>query len=143
MKEKLLQTARSYIGTPFKLHGRVKGVGCDCLGLVVEIAKELNLKDKAGVPIAKHDRTGYAMHVNGEELLLKLDELFEVKEQFEVGDLVVLNYDNNPQHLGIIGNHPSGHSLIHAYLPLKKVVEHRLDVEHFEKIKKVYRIINY
>lgn len=143
MKEKLLQTARLYIGTPFQLHGRLKGVGCDCLGLIICITKELGLNDRNGALIASHDRMDYSIHVNGELLLDKLDNLFEATQVIEVGNLVVLSYDGNSQHLGIIGDYPDGFSLIHAYLPLRKVVEHRLDAEHTARIKKMYRLIMY
>jgi hypothetical protein len=32
--------ARTWIGTPFHHQGRLKGVGCDCLGLIVGVAED-------------------------------------------------------------------------------------------------------
>lgn len=39
--EKVLQVAQSWAGTPYRHQGSLKGVGCDCLGLVRGIWREL------------------------------------------------------------------------------------------------------
>jgi NlpC/P60 family putative phage cell wall peptidase len=37
----IVAAARSWIGTPYQHQGRRKGVGCDCLGLLVGVWREL------------------------------------------------------------------------------------------------------
>ena len=37
----VVATARSWIGTPYRHQGQLKGVGCDCLGLIVGVWREL------------------------------------------------------------------------------------------------------
>ena len=37
----VLAIARAWIGTPYRHQGAVKGVGCDCLGLIRGIWREL------------------------------------------------------------------------------------------------------
>lgn len=39
----IVSAARGWIGTPFRDQQAVKGVGCDCLGLVVGVAEECGL----------------------------------------------------------------------------------------------------
>lgn len=37
----IVAVARSWIGTPYRHQGRLKGVGCDCLGLLVGVWREV------------------------------------------------------------------------------------------------------
>ncbi|RJG45888.1 NlpC/P60 family protein [Mesorhizobium sp. DCY119] len=37
----ILAEARSWLGTPYRHQGRRKGVGCDCLGLVLGVWREI------------------------------------------------------------------------------------------------------
>ena len=41
MTDKVLTAARFWIGTPYRHQGRVRGVGCDCLGLVLGVWREV------------------------------------------------------------------------------------------------------
>ena len=41
----IVTQARTWIGTPFHHQARLKGKGCDCLGLIVGVVDELGLKD--------------------------------------------------------------------------------------------------
>ncbi|MBL0320066.1 MAG: hypothetical protein IPP74_12385 [Alphaproteobacteria bacterium] len=43
--QKIISQARTWLGTPFHHQARLKGKGCDCLGLIVGVADELGLKD--------------------------------------------------------------------------------------------------
>ena len=48
--EAVLDAARGWIGTPYRHQGSVKGVGCDCLGLVRGIWRELYGAEPEVVP---------------------------------------------------------------------------------------------
>lgn len=41
VRERVLSAARGFIGTPYRHQGSRKGIGCDCLGLVRGIWREL------------------------------------------------------------------------------------------------------
>lgn len=41
MNERVLQAARGWIGTPYRHQGTAKGIGCDCLGLVRGLWREV------------------------------------------------------------------------------------------------------
>ena len=127
MKHKIVDTARSWLGTPFCLHARVRSVGCDCLGLVIGVANELNLTDKFAQPVVKLDYTHYGLLNDGRILSAKLSKHFTLSSAIEVGNLALFTFDNNPSHLGIIGDYPhKRYSIIHANAVIGKVVEHRL-----------------
>jgi hypothetical protein len=52
---------------------------------------------------------------------------------------VVFEFDSNPQHLGVIvGTAPL--MMLHAYMPARKVVEHRLDEQWMKRAKAFFRI---
>lgn len=38
---RVLEIARSWIGTPYRHQGRMKGAGCDCIGLIIGVWEEL------------------------------------------------------------------------------------------------------
>ncbi len=40
-KDEIVAAARGWIGTPYRHQGQVKGVGCDCLGLVRGVWRDL------------------------------------------------------------------------------------------------------
>ena len=39
--DRIVETARSWIGTPYRHQASLKGVGCDCLGLVRGVWREI------------------------------------------------------------------------------------------------------
>lgn len=112
----IVATARSWIGTPWRHQGRLKGVGCDCLGMIVGVAREL------GYAVA--DRTDYAREPDGRELLDGLDlHLAQVAEPAP-GDVVLFEIRGRPQHVGLISDRPDGGlGLIHAFAGARKVIE--------------------
>lgn len=138
MKPDIIACARGYIGTPFHHQGRLKGKGIDCLGLLVCVARELQLTGKDGSYFADADITHYSHQPDTEVLRATLDRLLYpipvsgIKES----DIALFNIDNMPQHMGIVTNI----GLIHAYAPARKVVEHALDAYWHSKLVAGYRV---
>ena len=60
-RDRIIQTALDYLDTPYHHQGRVKGVGVDCAGLVICVARDLGLSD--------YDLDGYSRHADGVSLL--------------------------------------------------------------------------
>lgn len=145
MREQIVTEARSWLGTRFAHQGRVKKTanhfgGVDCLGLLVEVARTLELK-KDGKLLASYDKTDYARLPDSNQLLDTFTELLDEvpREAMQPGDILLLMHDNRPQHLAIIGNYHGGNlSIIHAYAPARKVVEHALDEAWQTKIVKIF-----
>lgn len=129
MKQSICTVARQWLGTPFHCHGRIKNVGCDCLGLIMGVAHELNLKTRFGHPITDLDRSNYHLIHDGAILLQELNYNLNKCHELDIGQLALLSFDNNPQHMAIIVDYPHAGELaiIHAHMSERKVVEHRLD----------------
>lgn len=126
--------AKTWIGTPFHHQGRVKGVGVDCLGLLVGVARELDLRDAHGRPLADFDALDYGHMPDEKRLWRGLNECLN-REKIRITNdelrpsqaIGLFRIDGTARHLGIIGRQEGHFTLIHAYAPARKVVEHRLD----------------
>jgi NlpC/P60 family putative phage cell wall peptidase len=133
--------ARTWIGTPFHHQARLKGKGCDCLGLIVGVVDELGLQDSNGMKLAAYDEVTYSKEPDGAYLIQKLTGLLEEVPIAEAraGDLALFKIRENPQHLAILSDYEGGLGMIHSFAPSRRVVEHRLDDEWKSKIIKVFR----
>lgn len=115
--------ARRYLGTPFRHQGRLPGVGIDCVGVFICLARQL------GWVSANFDITGYKRVPDGYSLMHHLHEHFDEIERIEMqpGDFVCVAFDKHPHHVGVIGDYVHGGlSMIHASTRSNSVVEHRL-----------------
>jgi NlpC/P60 family putative phage cell wall peptidase len=138
-QEQIITTARTWLGTPFHHQARLKGVGCDCLGLVVGVVDELGLKDRNGQSLAGYDEIAYSKEPDGAYLTQKLTDLLDEVQEPQAGDLALFSVRDNPQHLAILTDYEGTLGMIHAYAPARRVVEHRLDADWNSRLVKVFR----
>jgi cell wall-associated NlpC family hydrolase len=153
---RLVESARTFIGVPFKHRGRDRR-GLDCAGLVWCAYAE------AGVVMPDLSRYGREPHRDGmmrvcrEALGAPVWEgsLGQVvpRALLGAGDVVVIRFDVEPHHMGILGpNSLHGLSLIHAngmrgllsacgtrHDKVGRVMEHGLDDAHLAMICAVFR----
>jgi len=118
-RPQIVAAARGWLDTPFHHQARLKGVGVDCLGLVIGVARELALIDI----------TGYPRVPNGKTLLpLARQHMTEIdRATMQPGDVVVVSFDKEPQHFGVLGDYRHGGlSIIHAASDPGRVIETRL-----------------
>lgn len=127
-------SARSCIGTRFRHQGRLKNDGLDCVGLLVWVAQTLN-----GLV---HDCSDYDRRPS-HGLLEKHLELSGLRsipiEDAKVGDVALFRFDGPPQHVAILADAHHPFSMIHAYMPARRVVEHRMDKIWQERLIGAYR----
>ena len=127
----VVRQARTWLGTPFHHQGRLKGIGVDCIGLVVGVAQELELTDDKGNLLASYDRTDYPPIPAGDSLKRPVSlHLIPLPSEGEylLGDVLLFRFYQDPQHVGIISELPDGElGIIHCYASIGKVVEHRLN----------------
>lgn len=122
-RPEVVTAARGWLGTPFHHQAHLKGVGVDCIGLVIGVARELKLI-AADFAIAAYPRIP-----DGKSLLniarLHMTEIDRAAMQ--AGDVVVVSFDKLPQHFGILGDYRhSGLSMIHSASRPGRVIETRL-----------------
>lgn len=122
----IVTAARSLLGTPYAEHQRVPGLGIDCAGLSIVVARMLGLKP------ADWDINGYSLHPNGKLLQHCRDHMVQVdRKQMGPGHVLVVSWGKGEaQHFGIVAEHlqyPGHLSLIHAEaFTHKRVIETRL-----------------
>jgi len=142
----IVENARGWLGTRFAHQGRRRacgsdGGGVDCLGLLVGVAAECKLT-KDGRLLAAYDELDYGHFPDEVRLFMALKACLHEVEQDDVrtADVLLLKIDGRAQHVGIVGEYAGGGlSLIHAYAPARRVVEHRLDAAWRQKMVAVFR----
>jgi len=128
----IIDAARSEIGTPFRHQGRVSGKALDCAGLIVRVS------DLLGVPAS--DQRGYSRLPSGEKLESALDSqqnVFRVRGAPMAGDILLLRFDKDPQHLAIY----TGENIIHSTSQTGRVVEERFDAMWRSRLVRIYRFV--
>jgi NlpC/P60 family putative phage cell wall peptidase len=124
MSERIVTEALAWIGTPYRHQGSRKGIGCDCLGMVRGIWREL-------YGTALEEPAPYAAdwaEAGGEERLLSAARRhFREKPVAEgtPGDLVLFRWRPHlpAKHLGVLVD---GTSFVHAYEGAGTVVQSAL-----------------
>lgn len=139
LEQQVVECARSWVGTRFRHQGRSRN-GVDCLGLLVMIAQECELKH-GDIFLSDCDETNYGIFPDIHTLKIKLEHYLQLipLDEARIGDVLLLEMDGRAQHLGIISDYCSGYGLIHAYAPARTVVEHRLDQNWIDKIAAAFR----
>ena len=121
----VVRCARSWVGTPYLHQARSKGVGVDCIGLVIGVARELAL-----IP-QEFDIKGYPRSPDGVSVMAQATEHMTriERDAAQPGDVMVLIFDRDPQHFVILGDYRHGGlSIIHAVGNVEpgRVIEQRL-----------------
>jgi hypothetical protein len=84
---------------------------------------------------------GYGRQPMRDELIRVLDTFLLRISKPQVGDVVVMRFRRDPQHLGIVVPYPGGLGMVHALsLGPRKVVEHRLDERWTDRITHAYAL---
>jgi cell wall-associated NlpC family hydrolase len=131
----VVEKAREYLGTRWHHQGRVKGVGVDCIGLIMCVAYDLGLGDWRGVG-------GYGRLPTGGRLRTDLSEALDSVplDEMQPGDILLMRFAGEPQHVALLSTMADGRlGMIHAHAAQRKVVEHGLDAIWKSRIIAVYR----
>lgn len=125
----IVSAARGWLGTPFLHQGRLKGKGCDCVGLAKGVAVELDIK--------VGDYLNYTRHPDPQLMLRLLRENLEeiTVEEAKEGDLYYMYFVNDPTHIAI----KTDKGIIHSHLRVGKVVEQSLNKVWMKRIVKAFR----
>lgn len=133
----IITKAQEYVGTPYLNQGRVKGVGIDCGGLIVCVARDLGLSD--------FDLDCYPRFGDGKEFLqaLRTHAGPELSQPVPcaIGFFMLGMPGKECQpHAGIFGQNPQTNklTLIHASYPAKRVISHNLHQSWCQQLEHVF-----
>ncbi len=120
----IIAEARSWLGTPWRHQASVKGVGCDCAGLVRGVGNRLGLMDcREGTP-GTAEFAGYGRAPEPKRMIRALDRFMDRRGGVpQSGDVLLMRFDRDPQHLAILTDEGT---IVHALSSAGRVVEHRL-----------------
>lgn len=131
----IVAAADAWVGVKWRHQGRDRD-GIDCLGLLIVVARDLGIGRAEGAPTG--DRAGGAggVDVGAPEfrnyrrlppagLATRLAEHLDRAGEIAPGRIGLFALPGSaPAHVGIFGD---AGDLIHAYMPAKAVVRHKLD----------------
>ena len=129
--DQLVSQARSYLGVPYRHHGRCRK-GLDCIGLFVACAEDLGIQ--------VWDDLTYTLKVNPKHLLAGLGQYTEkdVRPILSPGRMALMQFSGEAgiTHTALI----TDKGLLHAYNKRRSVVEHRINDQWKKRIIRTYRI---
>jgi len=133
---RIVRAARSWLGTPYQHQASLKHVGCDCLGLVRGVWREIEGTEPQSVP----PYSSAWSEIGGRERLIDAGKAHfrsVSKKSVQAGDFIVfrLRRGSTAKHAGIL---TSASSFIHAY-DGTSVVENALSGFWRDRIAGVYR----
>jgi NlpC/P60 family putative phage cell wall peptidase len=114
-RDAVVSAARSWIGTPYVHQASVKGLGCDCLGLLRGVWRELMGDEPETPPPYSGD---WAEASGGETLYAALKRHFAEIDRIEIapGDIALFRMvmRGPAKHCGIMAESGGALTLIHA-----------------------------
>jgi NlpC/P60 family putative phage cell wall peptidase len=132
--------ARAWIGTPYMHQASVKGVGCDCLGLLRGVWRELHGEEPEHAPPYSPD---WAETTGRETLCLALKRhLTEIAgKEIAPGDIVLFRMSSRgpAKHCAIVGERDGVVTLIHARQN-KRVSEEMFSSLWWQKLAFAFRL---
>ncbi|MFK7834895.1 MAG: NlpC/P60 family protein [Sulfitobacter sp.] len=112
----IVETARGWIGTPYVHQSSTKGAGCDCLGLLRGIWREIRGAEPEAVPAYSMD---WSEPQGDERLWAAAARHLRPKARGEEasGDVILFRMRDQAvaKHLGVQGRLGAQASFIHAY----------------------------
>ncbi|MGF1607509.1 MAG: hypothetical protein ACFB22_14350 [Rhodothalassiaceae bacterium] len=129
-QDRAVAAARACVGTPFRHQGRQPGHGLDCVGLILQAARELGLA--VSVP-ADYGRAPDEARLPW-ELARAGCRAVPVADQ-QSADILLFCVARRPRHLAL----RSDRGMVHAWAQSGRVVEHRISQDWAARLVSVYR----
>ena len=151
-RKQVVEKAREYLETPFQHQGRLKGRACDCVGIPLQVADELGIVDRNGVPMKSSDNANYSSQPLNrfihEECQRRLIE--KPVSEMQDGDVLTLRVPSRmenikvtaPCHVAIVTTVMGVRGMLHAYAGNRKVVEHVMDAKWQRRIEGCFSFPN-
>lgn len=133
MTHPIVVEARKWLGCPFRHMARGPR-HLDCAGLAIRASRAAGYAANFDLP-----HYGREPWRDGLRDAVRKNLGEPVTDGPQPGDIVLIRFNVEPHHIAIVGDHPQGLSLIHAFAEAGRVVEHILDANWRAKITEVYR----
>lgn len=142
--DQIVYEARRWIGTPYHHQAQLRGVGVDCVGLILGVGKALDIM---GPDVDERFKSfnGYSRVPNparmrkGMETFLAPTDL-PADKMPPPGVVGWFQWrDDLPMHLAIIAEFEGRATMIHSYLQIGKCVEHTLDQIWLDRVNSFWR----
>ncbi|MCV0351593.1 MAG: C40 family peptidase [Nitratireductor sp.] len=132
LADAIVAEARTWLGVPWRHQGRSRA-GVDCAGLVVLVARTLELAD--------HDSTAYGRRAQGQGFVEHFRGHMEgiAVTQARPGDVLVFADQAYPCHCGFLTERLGRPHLLHAHATRRQVIEEPYAGEWAAKIKFAFR----
>ena len=142
----IYKEAVEWVDTPWIHHQSVKGIGCDCIGLIIGIGNNVadlkfSWKDPKNQVFKGYGRQPEPIKMKA-GMKINLDWIGANYKDAKIGDILWLRVDKQPHHVAIVG--PGG-LIIHADMIPKqgalggKVVERPLRRDEMSKMVGLFR----
>jgi NlpC/P60 family putative phage cell wall peptidase len=138
----IVKEAREWLGTRWQHQACVKGVACDCIGLIGGVAAATGVSDAWVTDKALLFRNYGPTPMPGPLLAgchQFLDAVPGGLAHAQLGDVLIMRYDREPGHFGILSSlDPMQMIHSHAQFP-RRVVENSIDEVWRNRIIRVFR----
>jgi NlpC/P60 family putative phage cell wall peptidase len=113
MTDNIITAARGWLGTPYLHQASLKGVGCDCLGLIRGVWREIYGHEEIPIPVYSPDWAESSREESFYDTAKAFMQPVSLAE-IQPGDLLLFRWrDNLPaKHCGILTDHDH---FIHAH----------------------------
>ncbi len=122
-RREVLAVAHRWIATRFAHQQSKRGVGCDCIGLIVGVARDLEMPEAAAFA-SDLAIQGYSREPDPGMLLDACTRYLNPCRDPAPGDILLFRFHAEPQHFALLS---APDYIIHAYAQARRVVENRLD----------------
>lgn len=139
LRDAICAEALTWRDTPYHDHAALKGIGCDCVGLLIGVAKAVQILSDAWQP--GYYSPQWQLHKNEEQLLQVLTDLGCVQiplEERVAGTILVFQYGRVCSHTAILVSTAPDY-VLHAQRDLGRVVHQRLAGDLLERLRQAYR----
>ena len=143
IRDRIVTEVREWLGVGYQHQACVKGVACDCIGLVVGVLQQVGVVAPdwwadEGAQFAGYGRTtGAAVMRTAMATYMREVPVAEAQP----GDVAYMSFGTGLHHAGILVPYRHGGlAMVHALSTAGRVTEHRLDAAWRGHIKAVFAV---
>ena len=128
IRDDIIAEARQWLGVRWQHQASVKGVACDCIGLIRGVARGVGFSD----PFTTGEAQRFAGYSRNPEpaALREACAMFLVPikpKDALLGDILVFRFERDPMHFALLSVTDDPRYMLHAHARVHKVAENRID----------------